>query len=146
VTADDLRVDIPARLKGLGVEYYQDFHLMTQADVLGISNSSFSFSAALLNDRAKQFVRPVWDLDTRLANFDPWYAEPLLWIETGRNNYLSDFPSAMRIARATGGLKRMLATAFVYYPVSVYTIARVRRQLRRSAARAARVGSSETRA
>lgn len=58
-------------------EFYLDFFLLTQADVLLISNSTFSFAAAMLNERATQFVRPVPELG-ELVDFDPWDAEPLL--------------------------------------------------------------------
>ena len=35
-----------------------DFYVLTQADALAISNSSFSFMASMLNERAATFVRP----------------------------------------------------------------------------------------
>ena len=54
-----------------------DFHVMAQADALAISNSSFSFMAAMLNDRARIFVRPTLE-DRRLVPFDPWDAPVLL--------------------------------------------------------------------
>jgi hypothetical protein len=54
-----------------------DFYVMTQADALAISNSSFSFLAALLNERAEAFVRPSLEERT-LAPFDPWDSPVLL--------------------------------------------------------------------
>jgi hypothetical protein len=54
-----------------------DFHVMAHADALAISNSSFSFMAAMLNDRARIFVRPTLE-DRRLVPFDPWDAPVLL--------------------------------------------------------------------
>ncbi|HVW20060.1 MAG TPA: hypothetical protein VHC86_02510 [Opitutaceae bacterium] len=59
------------------VAFLLDFHVMTQADALAISNSSFSFMAALLNQRASAFVRPRLD-ERDLAAFDPWDAPVLL--------------------------------------------------------------------
>ena len=132
VTADDLRLDPPDRLKGMDFGYYRDFFALTQADVLGISNSSFSFAAAMLNDRGTKFVRPVWDLEKRFEAFDPWDAEPLLFVEGGNGRYLKDFRSALRVARATGGVPGMLATALVYYPAGVMKVAGIRRHLRRN--------------
>ena len=56
-----------------GVEFYCDFHVLTQATHLAISNSSFSFVAAMLNERAVAFARP--DQQVRgLVAFDPWAA------------------------------------------------------------------------
>jgi len=61
-----------------GMEYYSDFWVMTQASRLAISNSTFSFAAAMLNDhmdyagpRDKWTLRPVYG-GTRLHAFDPW--------------------------------------------------------------------------
>ena len=54
---------------------------MTCADRLAISNSTFSFTAAMLNQRspssAHAFVRPVPDARA-LVPFDPWDSYPLL--------------------------------------------------------------------
>jgi FkbM family methyltransferase len=56
---------------------FLDLHLLAQADILAISNSSYSFLAALLAERATAFLRP--DLAARaLVPFDPWDAEVLL--------------------------------------------------------------------
>ncbi len=54
-----------------------DFHMMTRADALAISNSSFSYMAALLNERARSFARPSLDAG-RLVDFDPWNSPVLL--------------------------------------------------------------------
>ncbi len=58
-------------------EFYLDFYLLSQANVVAISNSSFSFAACLLNRVATHFVRPVLPAQ-RLVPFDPWDAKPLL--------------------------------------------------------------------
>lgn len=53
-----------------------DHHVLSRADHLAISNSSFSFTAAMLNPAVAKAVRP--DPDRReLAEFDPW-ASPVL--------------------------------------------------------------------
>lgn len=57
--------------------FYPDFYLLTQCDVMAISNSTFSFTASMLNQKARSFIRP--DLDTkRLITYDPWASPPLL--------------------------------------------------------------------
>lgn len=71
VTSADLPVSAP------GAEFYFDFHVLTEADALAISNSTFSFTAAMLNERASAPVRP--DRDQRgLVAFNPWDAPVLL--------------------------------------------------------------------
>jgi hypothetical protein len=60
-----------------GANFYPDFYLLTQADVLLVSNSTFSYSASMLNTRAKRFIRPD-AAGTTLYDFDPWNDLPLL--------------------------------------------------------------------
>ncbi|MGF7178166.1 tetratricopeptide repeat protein [Azospirillum doebereinerae] len=54
------------------LEYLQDFHVLTQADVVGISAASgFSQLAARLNRRARIFVEPDM-MARRIRPFRPW--------------------------------------------------------------------------
>jgi hypothetical protein len=71
VTAIDLGAQLPQ------APFYPDFYLLSQCDALGISNSTYSFAAAMLNERAKDFRRPDLYLK-RLVPFDPWNSLPLL--------------------------------------------------------------------
>lgn len=65
VTARDLGRDID------GAPYFIDHSVMRTADVLAISNSTFSFSAAMLNPTGRLFLRPPAK-DLPLVRFDPW--------------------------------------------------------------------------
>jgi len=60
-----------------GADYLRDHYLLSQADHLAISNSSFSFTSAMLNVRARQFFRPHPDRRALIA-FEPWNAPVLL--------------------------------------------------------------------
>lgn len=61
--------DFPCRWDGL--DYLQDFHVLSQADVLAISTGSFALTAAALNPRARLFLRP--DAGNQgLETFQPW--------------------------------------------------------------------------
>jgi hypothetical protein len=71
LSAADLKLEVP------GAEFYPDFHLLTQADALAVSNSSFSFVAAMLNARSKHFMRPHRGPQA-LVGFDPWNAPVFL--------------------------------------------------------------------
>ena len=60
-----------------GAEFFTDFHALCVADVLAISNSTFSFVSGLLNRTARRFMRP----DRRrsmLVPYDPWNADVLI--------------------------------------------------------------------
>lgn len=65
-------------------EFFPDWYLLTQCDLMAISNSTFSFSAALLNHRAKLFMRPTFQSED-LVQFEPWDSEPSLFLEPKRH-------------------------------------------------------------
>lgn len=71
LTAADLGAGPP------GAEFLPDFLTLTLASRLALSNSSFSFTAALLNRRARGVLRPDPKRGS-LAAFDPWDAPVLL--------------------------------------------------------------------
>ncbi|MEX2217457.1 MAG: FkbM family methyltransferase [Phycisphaerales bacterium] len=71
LTAASLGIDVP------GAEFFVDFHVLSRADCLAVSNSSFSFVAAMLNTTARDFVRPTRS-GPALIRFDPWNAPVLL--------------------------------------------------------------------
>lgn len=76
VTAAGLGMQLPA------VTFYPDFYILSKCDVLAISDSSFSFAAALLNENAKTFLRPHPEFK-KLVPFEPWDSDVLL---RGENN------------------------------------------------------------
>jgi FkbM family methyltransferase len=59
-----------------GIEFIADHHALANAQWLAISNSSFSFTAAMLAPQLKGAVRPD-PIRRRLVPFDPW-ASPVL--------------------------------------------------------------------
>lgn len=54
-----------------------DHYMLSHCDYLLISNSTFSFTAAMLNERGKEFHRPDFN-QKKMVSFDPWDAKPLL--------------------------------------------------------------------
>lgn len=75
VTSRQLGLDWPV------AGFYPDFYILSQCDIVGISNSSFSFLACMLNERGKMFYRPRLSQEA-LIPFDPWASEPILRDET----------------------------------------------------------------
>lgn len=57
--------------------YYIDFYLLSICDMVAISNSTFSFTACMLNETGATFMRPHLPTQ-RLIPFDPWDSEVLL--------------------------------------------------------------------
>ena len=80
ITYKDLDIKLPERMKDLDIGFYTDFFLFSNCDIAGISNSIFSFTACMLNERGTKFVRPTWNFSEKFAQFDPWNSVPLLHI------------------------------------------------------------------
>ncbi len=53
------------------LDFYIDFYVLSQCDWLLISNSAFSFTAAMLNEKSATCYRPDYD-KKKLVGFDPW--------------------------------------------------------------------------
>jgi hypothetical protein len=66
-----------------------DYYMMMEADHLMVSNSTLSYSAAMLNQTATTFLRPVFQTKT-FRDFQPWNEDPLekkpntddFWVES----------------------------------------------------------------
>jgi hypothetical protein len=71
VLSSDLGVEI------IGAPFLIDHEVLRDADLLAISNSTFSFTASMLNLGARTFLRPDADAQ-QLVPFDPWHARVLL--------------------------------------------------------------------
>ncbi|MDF2669030.1 MAG: methyltransferase FkbM family [Paenibacillus sp.] len=60
-------------------DFYLDHYILSHCDRLAISNSTFSFTASMLNSTATVFVRP--DLEAqRLVAYDPWNSPVNPWL------------------------------------------------------------------
>lgn len=73
VTANDLLPTLPK------ASFYPDHYLLSQCDVLAISNSSYSFSASMLNRRGTLFLRPYLEAEC-LYPYDPWDSPVNPWL------------------------------------------------------------------
>jgi len=58
---------------------YADFYVLTQCDVLLISNSTFGYAASMLNERATEFWRPRLG-EKKLIPYEPWQG-PLIFTD-----------------------------------------------------------------
>lgn len=57
-------------------QFFADFWMLMNSDVLMISNSSFSFAASMLNTRCNEFWRPRLSMKM-LIQYDPWNSIPV---------------------------------------------------------------------
>lgn len=117
VTCNDLSIDL-SQLQTINAEFYVDFFMLSQCDIVGISNSIFSFAACLLNERGQQFFRPCWDFSIKFVQFDPWNSLPLLYIG-GQPKLLKRIDEAAKVALATQGRLGLLRCLCVQVPISL---------------------------
>jgi hypothetical protein len=116
VTSRDLQIKLPVGMEEL--DFYTDFYMLSQCDVVCSSNSNFSFVACMLNQQAQMFFRPHWDFSSRFINFDPWDSDPLLYVGNPPK-FLKSLPDIIRTTYATQGLWEMLKSVFIYLPISI---------------------------
>jgi hypothetical protein len=95
-SALDYRIDFPSWSREIQPEEprwlvqpfgrdFADLWMLMNSDVLLISNSSYSFWAAMLNQKCKEFYRPRFSKNTFIP-FDPWDSEFLFRDEGPRRN------------------------------------------------------------
>ncbi|PZV06337.1 MAG: alpha-1,2-fucosyltransferase [Leptolyngbya sp.] len=118
VTCNELSIALPEQLQAMNAEFYIDFFMLSQCDVVGISNSIFSFTACLLNERGQQFFRPCWDFSTKFVQFDPWDSLPLLYIN-GQPKLLKRLDQVAAVALATQGKIGLLKCLCLQVPIGL---------------------------
>lgn len=116
VTASDILTDSSALFTGDGTVpyYYPDFFFLGMCDIVATSNSMFSFTASMLSQRGKLFLRPV--LDGRcLVPFDPWNSKPIL----RRKMYMSfheRYGDYLRVSYLAGGMTEVCKSTLKRIP------------------------------
>lgn len=96
VTAAELGAELPE------APFYPDFRLLGRCDLMAISNSTFSYAAAMLNRSARRFARPD-GLRRGLVDFEPWAGRPLLELPVEHVLGRAARRSARREPEATAG-------------------------------------------
>jgi len=118
ITSRDLQVELPERMKDANIDFYIDFFILSNCDIVVTSNSIFSFAACLLNENAQMFVRPNWDFASKFVVFDPWDSEPLLWIGDQNPKFFKSLPEIVFTTYATQGFLATLKSLFIFIPKS----------------------------
>jgi Glycosyl transferase family 11 len=116
VTTADLNIQLPKGMQDL--DFYVDFFMLSQCDLVCCSNSNFSFVACMLNQQAKMFVRPHWDFSSRFICFDPWDSQPLLYVGEPQPKFLKSLTDVIYTTYMTQGIWGMLKSVFLYIPKS----------------------------
>jgi len=92
ITSKDLHARMPTEMDNPDISSHQltktvgffpDWYLLTQCDILAISNSTFGFTASMFSEHGQLFMRPTFS-DKELTPFNPWQSEPVLFFPRKR--------------------------------------------------------------
>lgn len=116
VTSDSLGMEIPETMKGLKAGFFPDWFALTQCDVLAISNSTFSFSACMMNQRpGAQFYRAHYR--GNMEEIDPWNADPIVHRDMNKAGIQAALETLQIVYNTQGsrGLAKNLLYELPYY-------------------------------
>lgn len=118
ITSDMLKANMPDGFKELDAGFFPDWYILSQCDVAAISNSSFSFTACMLNQRSgARFFRAHYE--HRMVEFDPWNADPIVHREMS-SNVLAELGNTIRVLYNTQGTRGVVKN--VLYELPFYGI------------------------
>lgn len=118
LTAESAGVEMPNSAEDLKAGFFPDWFCLTQCDVLAISNSTFSFSACLMNRREKaRFFRAHYH--GVMEEIDPWNTEPILHRDMNKVG-LSGLVETLQIVYKTQGSVALAKNLF--YELPYYSI------------------------
>eukprot|EP00177_Eucheuma_denticulatum_P003676 GFKZ01006660.1.p1 GENE.GFKZ01006660.1~~GFKZ01006660.1.p1 ORF type:complete len:558 (+),score=84.96 GFKZ01006660.1:594-2267(+) len=118
ITADSIGMKVPDSMKGLKAGFFPDWFGLTLCDVVAISNSTFSFSACMLNQMAgAKFYRAHFR--ERMVEFDPWNADPIVHRDMSKIGIAKVLETLQVVYSTQGsrGLARNLLYEIPYYGV-----------------------------
>lgn len=77
ITSEAAGLELPESFRGKGAGFFPDWYMLTQCDVLAISNSTFSFTACMANTvPGARFYRAHYA--HRMEEIVPWDADPIV--------------------------------------------------------------------
>lgn len=118
LTGDSIGLKMPKDMKGLKAGFFPDWFGLTQCDVLAISNSTFSFSACMMNKvPGTRFYRAHYR--ERMMQIDPWNAEPIVHRDMNKIGLAKALETLQVVYNTQGskGLARNLLYELPYYGV-----------------------------
>ena len=118
VTTNSAGMNMPVSMKGLKAGFFPDWYALTQCDIVGISNSTFSFSACLMNERENLRVYRA-HYAHRMVEISPWNADPIVHRDVTKNA-VSRAVETLRILYNTQGSSAVLRN--VLYELPLYGV------------------------
>ncbi|KAJ8909146.1 hypothetical protein NDN08_005840 [Rhodosorus marinus] len=114
VTSESLGAELPENFADLGAGMFPDWYILSQCDVLAISNSTFSFSACMANQRPNaRFFRAHYA--DKMVEIDPWNTDVIVHRDMNKSA-LAKSVDTLRILYDTQGSKALLQNIFFEIP------------------------------
>lgn len=116
LTADTVGMGMPDHMKTLKAGFFPDWFGLTQCDVLAISNSTFSFSACMMNRQPNaRFFRAHYR--GVMEPIDPWNADPIVHRDTNKAGLLAALETLQVVynTQGTRGVAKNLLYELPYY-------------------------------
>lgn len=117
-TADSIGLKMPEGKKDLKAGFFPDWWCLTQCDVVAISNSTFSFSACMMNQQPHaKFYRAHFK--ERMVAIDPWNADPIVHRDLNKAGLAAALETLQVVYNTQGsrGLARNLFYELPYYGI-----------------------------
>eukprot|EP00871_Galdieria_phlegrea_P000683 jgi/Galph1/1615/GphlegSOOS_G287.1 len=110
-----LGITMPPNYLSLGADFFPDWYILSQCNVLAISNSTFSFTSCLLNQRKNAtFYRAHYKF--RIVKMDPWDTEPIVHRETS-SSILKNTWDTIQLLYKQQGAKIAAKNVFLQLPL-----------------------------
>ncbi len=116
VTTNSVGMCMPAEFACLKAGFFPDWYALTKCDVLAISNSTFSFSASLMNSQPNLRVFRAHYSD-QMVEISPWNAEPIVHRDLNKSGVSHALETLQILYHTQGtlGVLRNVAFELPYY-------------------------------
>lgn len=118
LTADSIGLKVPESMSGLKAGFFPDWYALTQCDVLAISNSTFSFTACMMNQRPEaRFFRAHYN--GCMEEIDPWNADPVVHRDMNKGGVMQVLETVQIVYNTQGskGVAKNLFYELPYYAI-----------------------------
>lgn len=118
ITADSIGLKMPSEMKAARAGFFPDWFSLTQCDMLAISNSTFSFSACMMNQRpGARFFRAHYR--GMMQEIDPWNADPIVHRDMNKAGLSAAIETLQVVYNTQGsrGLAKNLLYELPYYGI-----------------------------
>lgn len=114
ITSDSMGMTMPSEMKEMKAGFFPDWYSLTQCDILAISNSTFSFTACLMNrQKDAKFFRAHYN--GGIVPIDPWNSDPVVHRDLTKGG-ISSLLGTLQVLYNTQGSRGVAKNLFYELP------------------------------